>query len=217
MSTVCPGKLKVRNFVLFMVAYTFLYIFPNVHPGVEAMMLPLLEIDRATPLIPWTFMIYTSAYVLFLIVILLHDDVDRFKAFCRTAFGVLVISGAFFLLMPTTYPRPVYPESDSLFITWLMKLVSTADSPRNCFPSMHVGLTGIGAWSLRHKGPRVFAFFVVWSLLIFISTMTTKQHYFVDILGGMGVMTFVAVIDWALFEKGVFQAVLKPAIQPKKG
>ena len=85
-------------------------------------------------------------------------------------------------------------------VAFTMALINVADTPMNCFPSMHVALTGVAAWSVRNRGPKVVSLFCLWSLAIFASTMTTKQHYFFDIVGGLGVIVTVVVFDWAFFE-----------------
>lgn len=182
-------------FVLFMLAYAVFYIYPNFYAPWQPHMLPLLPIDQNTPFLPWTFILYTSDYYLFLFVILMHKEKESFNSFCRMAFVTLFICGAFFLFFPTTYPRPQYPEVDNWFIAFLMNLIAVADTPNNCFPSMHVALTGVATWSFRDRGPKVFGFLVVWTLLIYASTLTTKQHYFMDIVGGIGVIVFVAILE----------------------
>jgi hypothetical protein len=45
--------------------------------------------------------------------------------------------------------------------------------------------------------------FWLWTIAIYISAMTTKQHYFLDILGGATVMVINAALARALFEKKV--------------
>jgi membrane-associated phospholipid phosphatase len=82
-----------------------------------------------------------------------------------------------------------------------MDFVYIADTPNNCFPSMHVALTSVSTWSLRGYAPRYFKLFMLWTLAIILSTLTTKQHYFVDILGGLGVLVVVVALE----KKGFFQ------------
>ena len=107
------------------------------------------------------------------------------------------------MFFPTTYPRPVYlPQSNSI-IQLAMDMVAAGDMPTNCFPSMHVALTAICAWNLRRKSRLLYGSFAAWAILIFLSTMTTKQHYFVDILGGIGVLVTVAALETAYARRGI--------------
>lgn len=193
---------KLRVFLVYILAYVFFYILPNIFPFSTPNFLPMVQIDRAIPFLPWTFLVYISDYLLILVTVTLQPTQQIFKALARQAFGVLFICGTFFILYPTTYPRPVYPESLNTAYGFAMGLVKWADTPNNCFPSMHVALTGIAAWSIRGIHPRAFPFFVVWAITIFVSTLTTKQHYFIDVIGGIAVTAFVLIMTWALFERG---------------
>jgi len=183
-------------------AYWVLYVIPNFFSSAPAHQLPLLWIDQAVPFIPWTFLIYTSDYLLFLITILWLSEKERFLSFSRMMFGVLFLCGLFFYGFPTIYPRPDYAlfAADSLAEA-AMRFIAVADSPRNCFPSMHVGLTAVATWSLRRRGPWTFSLFGLWSLAIFVSTLTTKQHYFIDIIGGFVVMLFVATLEYYFYQR----------------
>lgn len=186
-------------FVAFMATYGVFYLYPNMFAAWEPHMLPLLAIDRNVPFLPWTFFIYCSDYTIFIFVIFLHRTKEGFNSMARMCFATLITCGAFFVLFPTTYPRPEYPTDVHFAVRFLMDLITMADSPRNCFPSMHVALTGVATWSLYRHNPKAFPFYVVWSVLIFVSTLTTKQHYLVDVLGGIGVIFFVALLEKYLF------------------
>lgn len=204
-STNCSLAYRLGILALFLTAYGVLYVIPNFFVDAIPQELPLLWIDRAIPLIPWTFVVYTSDYLVFAIALFLLSDRQRFNAFTRMMFGVLLVCGTFFYVFPTTYPRPDYPTETHWVFGALMQFISLADSPRNCFPSMHVGLTAVATWSLRHLGLRTLCFFGFWSLAIFASTLTTKQHYFLDILGGLTVMSFIALIENRVFSRVIVE------------
>lgn len=186
---------KLTLFFGFAVAYGFLYLLPNVRPVSEPLLLPLLWPDQAIPLIPWTFWIYLSDYLLVFLVIAKLDDKAQFDSYARMTFATLFFCGLFFLGMPTTYPRPLVPPLDNAFVEFAVRLVHAADSPHNCFPSMHVALTGIAAWAARGFQGRWRWLLVPWGLAIYVSTLTTKQHYLVDIAGGVAVAAIVATLE----------------------
>lgn len=200
-------KYKVLLVLGFAAAYMILYVLPNFHPLFPPRHLPLLAIDRAVPFLPWTFIIYLSDYLLALTVILWIDSHDRFHSLARVAFTVLVLSGICFIFFPTTYPRPVYPTDEPWLVQFFMNLVGGADTPNNCFPSMHVALTGACTYGIRNCTNKVRFTYFVWSLLIFGSTLTTKQHYFVDILGGI-VVAAVAI----LLEEKCYNRLTRPLL-----
>jgi len=197
----CSWRYKLYCLLLFVLGYSAFYILPNLHPPFQPIYLPLLKIDTETPLLPWTFYIYISLYLLGLSAIVLHEELEPFRSYVRMTFATLLISGSFFIFFPTQYPRPAYPPESGPLLPWLMEMVSRLDAPTNCFPSMHVAMTAVATWSLRYKGPKIVFPYVIWSLLIFCSTLTTKQHYFVDIIGGLSVMVTVAFLNWILFER----------------
>lgn len=205
-------KEKLKLFSWFMLGYGVFYIFPNFYAPWMPTQLPLSWIDRQVPFLPWTFLIYTSDYFLILFSILIIHDRQPFYAFSRMMFATLVICGFFFLVFPTTYPRPTYPETGVWWIQAAMDLVYVADSPNNCFPSMHVALTSVATWSLRSYRPRVFRLFTLWTLAIILSTLTTKQHYLADIAGGLSVLATVVFLE----KKWLFPYFSKLSTSSKK-
>lgn len=203
----CSPAYKFRGFVLFMALYGVFYVVPNFFSQAPAHQLPMLWIDQNTPFLPWTFIFYTSDYFVFVSTIILHKTKETFDAFVRMMIMTLVICGFFFHFYPTIYPRPEYLPQANFFIQFLMDIIANFDSPRNCFPSMHVALTGVATWSLRYKGPKTVALFSFWSLLVYVSTLTTKQHYFMDVMGGLCVLGIVTFANWLVFERKYFPSV----------
>lgn len=189
-------RYKLFVLLLFVVAYCGFYVFPNLYPTSPPAFLPLMPVDVAIPLLPWTFIVYTSDYLLTALVIWIIKDEARFNRLARMSFSGLIAAGTFFLVFPTRYPRPIYPAVDNPMVQFFMNLISKADSPNNCFPSMHVAMTGIATWNLRER-PKLFFLFSIWALLIFVSTLTTKQHYVIDIFGGIAVIFLAMGIEYA--------------------
>jgi membrane-associated phospholipid phosphatase len=202
--TRCPWRYKLPLLGIFILAFGVFYLYPNAFPLFEPRYLPLLRIDRMTPFLPWTFLIYVSDYLLIFLPFLLIKEKEPFNAYVRMVFGAVVGCGLFFLFWPTAYPRPPYPKVDNLLIAGAMNFIAAADNSTNCFPSMHVALTGVSAWAMRIFGKKIHLVFWLWTLAIFVSTMTTKQHYFLDIVGGVVVMVLVAATEWSLFGKAKY-------------
>jgi membrane-associated phospholipid phosphatase len=59
--------------------------------------------------------------------------------------------------------------------------------------------------------------FWLWTLTIYVSTLTTKQHYFLDILGGLAVMLIIASLEWALFERKKIARVFEREVDNTSG
>ena len=190
---------KLKVLAVFALGYGVFYIFPNFYASWKPSQLPLTWIDHSIPFLPWTFLIYTSDYLLILLTVLIIQDKYSFLSFSRTMFCTLFICGIFFISFPTTYPRPPYPVLNSVIIQGAMDLVYLADSPNNCFPSMHVALTSVATWNLRNRDSRLFTVFVIWTLAVIASTLTTKQHYLADVIGGLSAVVVVIVAETKLF------------------
>jgi len=75
------------------------------------------------------------------------------------------------------------------------------DEPNNCFPSLHVSISFLASFVMWRKSRIEGVFFLIWSAAISISTLTTKQHYVADIIGG----TLIAIFFYQLmFRRWLF-------------
>ncbi|MFY7928985.1 MAG: phosphatase PAP2 family protein [Oligoflexus sp.] len=149
----------------------------------EASLLPLTPLDQEVPFLPWSIVIYLSDY-LFILLLVHHLDSSERLSRASYALGLgAILTFAVFILFPTVFPR----ELRSMDPLWLpfFQLLYGIDSPSNCFPSLHVSMTllGVGFFQTRTRigswGMRI------WAFAICVSTLTTKQHYAIDVLGGL--------------------------------
>jgi membrane-associated phospholipid phosphatase len=67
---------------------------------------------------------------------------------------------------------------------FVFNALRTADTAANCCPSLHVSSVFLSVFIFLDDQRSKFPFFFVWGSLIAASTMTTKQHYMVDVLTG---------------------------------
>lgn len=193
-------KYKLGLLGLFVLSYHFFYILPNFYPLSTPTVLPLSVIDKSIPFVPWTFLIYLSEYLLIVITIISIKELNKFKSFAQLSFGVLFFIGPIFILWPTTYPRPPYPANETAMVAFAMNLVAKVDMPTNCLPSLHVATTSVAVYSLRHLR-KWLPLFACWGLAIFGSTLTTKQHYVVDVLAGLMAAILVIGLQKYFLEK----------------
>ena len=127
-------------------------------------------------------------------------DEDTFRVFYdRTARSVLLVMfvGAIcHVFIRAEYPRPlVLPPFRGLseaFMHW----VQTVDAPGNVFPSLHVAHTFAVAFVLRRDRPRLGTVTLVMAVLLALSTLTTKQHFVLDLVAGFAMA--LACRSWAL-------------------
>jgi membrane-associated phospholipid phosphatase len=208
-------------------------------------LLPLGALDRAVPLLPWTIWIYGSGSKAALFGWLSVPDSRAGKRLLLTLSFCAVVCGAVFFAWPTTYPRDLYPlpGGDSATLREFASL-READSPTNCFPSLHVALAwGLAlSWSgwlcaARPRSPASGAVTaptapgpggpgpsptavvrawrhaswtlpLAWAVAVSIGTLTTKQHYLVDVPAGFA----VGVASFALAGR-LFSGAPRPALR----
>lgn len=184
------------------VAFFFGYSIPNHHHLFAPQQLHLTALDRAIPLMPWTILVYTSEYWLFISAyFIFRDELTRNK-YIWSYFGMLAFGAIFFVFFPTTYPRADYPIPLDInpVIYRIFDGLRNADDPSNCFPSMHVTCCYLTAFAFLEapESRRNFWIYFTWATAIAVSTLPTKQHYFVDVMGGLALSV---AGYWCFFKK----------------
>ena len=183
-----------RNMALWfagMVVIVFFYGLGKINPlDLPLHELPLTALERAVPLVPWTVWLYgTITWVSLACWIAVPDRREAARLLLVIA-GCSAVCSAVFVVFPTTFPRALWPLPDVVTdsVRELGDLRDT-DSPTNCFPSLHVALAwGIAlSWTgfLRRRWLRPWP--LVWAAVVTACTLTTKQHYLVDIPSGLAV------------------------------
>jgi membrane-associated phospholipid phosphatase len=106
----------------------------------------------------------------------------RFVLVCYTLCSILAFSC--YLVWPLSIVRPSF-EGAGLG-RWIMRQILTVDNEANCFPSSHVYYAVLGAILVRHggAGPPVRWATYALAAAVTATTVTTGQHYFLDIAGG---------------------------------
>lgn len=161
----------------------------------------LSSIDSSIPYLPWTSFIYIMMYpLLFWVFYELKDNTRQNKLFYAFIF-LTVISNLIFIIYPVSYPREFFPTPyDNTPGVNLLRTIRFLDKPVNCFPSLHVSSLFLFTYSLWDQSKKKFAICLVFSTLISISTMTTKQHYFMDAVAGFVLATTLYIFFWKVVE-----------------
>lgn len=170
----------------------------NRYPRVAPTELPLTAFDRAVPFVPDTVWVYLSDYLMVLVAFLICRATLRFTA---TFAAVIAVSTAVQWLVPIAYPRGLFPvaPADGL-ASQVVALVWSVDGPGSCFPSLHVAVTAASAIAVvRHPpawAPRAAgAVMLLWTFAVCVSTLTVKQHYAIDVAGGLAVAGAVHLLE----------------------
>ncbi len=134
-------------------------------------------IDGYIPLISLMIIPYLLAIPFMLLPFLLSKDEKSDKKIFYSFSFIILISDLIFLLLPT---KMIRPETGDL----LLNLFYGLEMPHNLFPSLHVSavtLTQMISINLDKRMKKI-----IWlSILIIISTLFVKQHYVLDIIGGL--------------------------------
>ncbi|HEX4047980.1 MAG TPA: phosphatase PAP2 family protein [Elusimicrobiota bacterium] len=145
--------------------------------------LPMTAVDRAVPFMPWTGWIYATVFPFPLLAAALVRDDRGVRAMLAAFLGVTTVLFAVFLAYPTAYPRPELAGGGLSSLP--LALIYRIDLPRNCLPSGHVTAAFLTAFAVRQCRPRLGAALIFWAAVISVSTLTTKQHYFWDVIAGV--------------------------------
>jgi len=122
------------------------------------------------------------------------------------AYGITTaISLGFYAFWPTGIDRPLIIAND--LSAKLLKFIYEGDKPYNCFPSQHVGFSWTAAVVIFQEKRTLGIIAVIAAILISLSTVFIKQHWFVDMPGGIA----VAIIAWLVSYKIVFKESAKIA------
>lgn len=139
-------------------------------------------LDEAIPVVPWSAWIYATYFLLmpsFVVLTRAHPERGRLLV---TA-GLCVVGNLTLnILIPTELAAPLTPETAG---GGLLGQIVSGDTPRAALPSGHVALPlalAILAW--RHRLP-YGAVYIPWLAAMSIVVLTTKQHYLVDVIGGL--------------------------------
>lgn len=162
-----------------------------------------IPLDHAIPFIPETVWIYLPGYVsVFLLCTYAVRNRRSFQGILLGIFAMQVTAVLFFILYPVTGPRPSHLAADgswtTAFVLWLWKI----DPAVNTFPSLHVGHSTMVAAATTHSNRRLGL--LAWAIAIgvWISTLTTRQHYIIDLPGGW-LVGMLGIMVWRTWLHGL--------------
>lgn len=149
----------------------------------------LLPIDKEIPFIPEFVWVYNTLLpMLMLSSIFLIKNRTTFLTAALSFFTAAMVLNMFYILLPSFYPRE--PFEVTSISTWLLEITKQIDGSNNTFPSGHVALSwllflNVLQTKFAENKPLIKVFFFLWSSSISISTLVLKQHYIVDVAGGI--------------------------------
>lgn len=147
-----------------------------------------LPFDSHIPLVPWTVIIYYGCFLFWLYNytnILRSEPIGTYRFMCAELLGKLICFVTY-ILVPTIMIRPDIIGTG--IFTNVISMMYAVDTPDALFPSMHCFVSWMCVVGLRGKpeiSNKYRAFSVVVALLVFIATLTTKQHVVVDVISAV--------------------------------
>ncbi|MBA3468369.1 MAG: inositol phosphorylceramide synthase [Herpetosiphonaceae bacterium] len=167
------------------------YFGPGHIPGLTAHSVPYLAIDRTIPLLPWTIYGYISLYPLLLAnLIYLVPHPPALRPLISAIILANLIAGTIFIVYRTQVTRPPLQQT---FGWQLLAVIWSIDPPYNALPSLHTAYSVLIAWTHIKLRSRYWPLVLVWCAIVIATTLTTKQHQALDLLGGAGM---AALLGW---------------------
>ena len=145
-------------------------------------------VDRSIPFVPEFLMIYFGCYVFWAVnyILIARQDRRSVYQFFTGDFISRCVCLVSFLAFPTTNTRPLITGSGlwNQAALWLYSI----DAADNLFPSIHCLVSWFCYLGIRGRKeiPRWYqSVSMVIAILVFASTLLTKQHVIVDVAGGI--------------------------------
>lgn len=165
---------------VFMILYNSAAWYVSTLENVSSFVFPF---EKYIPFIPWTIIPYMSSGLLFGLVFLLCAKREQLRTLTKRMVFVTITAGVCFVLFPLKFSF-VKPEINNSFVGYSFQFLKLLDSPFNQSPSLHIAYAFI-FWSIfRNFSQPLRPLFMLWLLILGISTLTTYQHHGIDIITG---------------------------------
>lgn len=164
-----------------------IYMASNRYPIFPPQLLPMSWFDQHIPFLPITVWIYISEYLLIGLAFIMCEDMVNTNKYLYSVLTLQVVSVFIFFVWPTTYPRDLYPlnqETTDFFTYHVFSHLRTTDAPSNCAPSLHVSTVYLSSFLFLDEKSNRFPWFFAWATCVALSTLSTKQHYVIDVFTG---------------------------------
>ena len=140
-----------------------------------------IKLDDLIPLIPWTVWIYVSYYLLLPMSVLLIWSSSHAIAFFVTQIISTAFASLIWKIFPNGVVRPTINNHSNINHR-ILNLIYNHDKDCNGLPSGHVLHSFVSCYYLAKVFPQAWILFVGILFAISISTLTIKQHYYIDMV-----------------------------------
>jgi len=143
-----------------------------------------IKLDDKLPLLPEMVTVYFSYFLMLFPGSVTLIFSGQFWPFMQAMIIAQIIGDLFWWVFPNGVKRPVV-IGGGLMREWLRRLYRFDQHDGNAAPSAHVFHALIIGYFLAQLWPSLAGLIYVWAGLIIISTVLIKQHYVLDVLGGI--------------------------------
>ena len=175
----------------FLVPYTLINNFSSTRDSYQL----ILPLDLSLPFIPIFVIFYLLTFIYVILVpYLLIKDKKKFLALSLSFIFTMLIAYIIFLVFPIKMVLKV-STLGSGFLDNLVQITYLMDAPGfNSFPSLHVALSLLTSLIIYTNDKKHWWVWIAF-ILISLSTLFIKQHYFIDVvagvlLGAIGFLTY---------------------------
>ena len=178
--------LKAIGTTAFMWGFFLLYFHLLENPRVPPTEMPLLAWDGMLPFNPLAWFFYGSLWVYTSLPAALQPSFGHLLYYGLAIALVCALGLTFFYWWPT-----MVPASYGLPQEHPWNLLAGVDAPGNAFPSLHVATSAFSAAWLDAQiramelGRRWRWGNAIWCIAIVLSTLSTRQHVMLDMIGGV--------------------------------
>ncbi|PRB02020.1 hypothetical protein CQ046_13735 [Chryseobacterium sp. MYb7] len=165
--------------IVFMMVYNFAAWYVSRLANVPSF---VFDFEKYIPFISWSIIPYMTSGIFFCLVFFFCQNKEQLKVLTQRILFVTVVAGICFLLFPLKFSLPK-PEVDSSILGYSFQFLKVFDAPFNQAPSLHIAYAFI-FWSVFRNLKRGRTLVMFWLILLGISTLTTYQHHFIDVITG---------------------------------
>lgn len=147
-----------------------------------------IPLDHQIPFIKYFSPFYSIVYFIPVATFFLcWNNYPLIKAAAKAFIGAGIVCFAFFIFFPVKYELRVDLQPPYDLFTNILRFFYWVDQPYNCFPSLHVALAMISACIIWRQNARLAPIFYLLATIVSVSILFMKQHYVLDLAGGLGV------------------------------
>jgi membrane-associated phospholipid phosphatase len=153
------------------------------------------EVDELFPFRPGWVWVYLIPYLVGPVVVGLLSR-KTFAWFVGRGLILVGVSLLIFIVYPTQTVRVTAPDLGDSLTGWLYRnMIAIDEPPANAAPSLHVSLTCLLALALLRDFPRWRLFSLGGAVLVWLSTLYTRQHHVIDVVTGV-LLAVVVALPW---------------------